>query len=144
MPNIAAALREEITRLSRREIKQGSALLKKSSAQYRRDIAALKRQVADLKKICGLLERKILAKPVTPEAGTDTSKLRFSARGLKSHRERLDISAADYGKLVGASSLSVYNWENGKARPRKEQVAKLAALRGISKREAVARLERMG
>ena len=143
MSNIAIALREEVVRLSRREIKQGSAALKKASSQYRRDIAAIKRQVAKLQRICGLLERKILAKPVTPDAGTDTSKLRFSARGLKSHRERLGISAADYGKLAGASSLSVYNWENGKARPRKEQVAKLAALKRISKREAMARLEKL-
>jgi predicted transcriptional regulator len=67
--------------------------------------------------------------------------IRFRADGLKSHRARLGLSAADYGRLVGASGLSVYHWESGKARPRKEQVAKLASVRGIGKREAVRRLE---
>lgn len=143
MPNIAAALRDEVTRLSRREVKQGSVSLKKASSQYRRDIAALKCQVAKLQRICGLLERKILAKPVKPPKDLDTSKIRFSASGLRSHRARLGLSAADYAKLAGVSGLSVYNWEKGKARPRKEQVAKLAVLRRISKREAMARLETM-
>jgi len=43
----------------------------------------------------------------------------------------------------GVSGLSIYNWEKGKAKPRKEQVATLAALRGITKREAAARLEQL-
>jgi len=65
----------------------------------------------------------------------------FRADGLKSHRAKLGLSAADYGRLVGASGLSIYHWEAGKARPRQQQVAKLAAVRGIGKREALKRLE---
>lgn len=37
--------------------------------------------------------------------------------------------------------MSVYHWESGKVRPRPEQVAKLAAIRGLGKREAMERLE---
>jgi transcriptional regulator with XRE-family HTH domain len=51
------------------------------------------------------------------------------------------LSAADYGKLVGVSGLTVYHWEHGKSRPRKAQLASLAAVRGIGKREAMAKLE---
>jgi len=51
------------------------------------------------------------------------------------------LSAADYGKLVGVSGLTVYHWEHGKSRPRKAQLAGLVAVRGIGKREAVAKLE---
>jgi hypothetical protein len=54
------------------------------------------------------------------------------------------LSAADYGKLVGASGLSVYHWESGKTRPRPAQVAKLVAVRGLGKREVMKRLELMG
>ena len=42
---------------------------------------------------------------------------------------------------IRASGLSVYHWEGAKARPRKQQVAKLVAVRGIGKREAMKRLE---
>jgi transcriptional regulator with XRE-family HTH domain len=48
---------------------------------------------------------------------------------------------ADYARLVGVSPLTIYNWENGKSRPRKVQLAALVALRGIGKREAQAKLE---
>ena len=103
----------------------------------------MKRQVAKLQRVNGLLERNVLAKPVKAETDVDASKIRFSPKGLKKHREKLDLSAADYATLAGVSGLSIYNWEKRKAKPRKEQVATLAALRGISKREATARLEQL-
>ena len=143
MPNIASVLRDEIVRLARRALKKESAGIKKASAQYRKDIASLKRKVKKMQRVNGLLERNVLAKPVKAETDVDASKIRFSPKGLKKHREKLDLSAADYATLAGVSGLSIYNWEKGKAKPRKEQVATLAALRGMSKREATARLEQL-
>jgi hypothetical protein len=49
-----------------------------------------------------------LAKPAT--AISSNGKVRFVADGLKSQRSRLGLSAADYGRLVGVSAQSVYNW----------------------------------
>lgn len=49
----------------------------------------------------------------------------------------------EFGKLLGVSAQSIYNWESEKARPRAEQIAKLAALRSVGKREAAARLEQL-
>ena len=66
---------------------------------------------------------------------------RFSAKGLKSLRTRLGLSALDFGKLIGASALSVYKWEGGKSRPRAKYVASIAKVRGIGKKEAAALLE---
>jgi len=98
MPNIATALREEITQLARKELKREATVLKKASAQYRRDIAALKRQVASLQKSNGLLQKKVLAKPVKADVDVDASRTRFSPKGLVSQRERLGLSAADYAR----------------------------------------------
>jgi hypothetical protein len=36
--------------------------------------------------------------------------------------------------------LTIYNWEQGKARPQKAQLAALAKVRGIGKREALDKL----
>lgn len=144
MPNIASMLRDEISRLARKELKKEVSSLKKGAAQHRRDIASLKRQVKQLKQTNELLQKKILAKPVKAEVGTGKDdNLRFSAKGLVSHRQRLGLSAEDYAKLAGVSALSVYNWEKGKTRPRRAQVAVLAELRQIRKREALARLGAM-
>jgi transcriptional regulator with XRE-family HTH domain len=54
---------------------------------------------------------------------------------------RLGLSAGDFGKLVGVSANSVYAWESGSTIPRREQLAKIAALRAVGKLEAAKRLE---
>ena len=65
---------------------------------------------------------------------------RFSPNGLVSQRKRLGLSALECGLLVGASGQSIYNWEDGKARPRAKHLQALAALRGMGKKDAAARL----
>ena len=67
--------------------------------------------------------------------------MRFSPSWVKSHRERLQLSAADYGALVGVSALTIYNWEKGKSKPRQQQLAAWAAIRGLGKRDSWKRLE---
>ena len=67
--------------------------------------------------------------------------MRFSAKGFATLRTRFGLSAADMGRLLGVSGQTVYNWEGRKSVPRKSQLAALAQLRGLGKREARARLE---
>ncbi len=141
MPNIIPILNEHIRRLARREIKGNTSVVRRATAQYRRDIAALKRQVASLGKTVAFLEaqekRRVAQQPVLQK----TEGVRFCADGLRTHRRKLGLSAEQYGKLAGVSGLSVYHWESGKSRPRKEQVNKLVAIRRLGKREALKRLE---
>lgn len=136
MANIGSLLKTEITRLARKEVKVQTDALRKSGASYRRDIAALKRQVTDL-------QRQLAASARTTKRTQypEPTNARFSAKGLKSHRAKLGLSAGDYGRLAGVSGQSVYGWETGKTVPRQSQIAALAALRGLGKREALARLE---
>ena len=47
----------------------------------------------------------------------------------------------DFAKLVGVSGLTIYNWEHGKARPKKERLGAFFALRHVGKREALKKLE---
>jgi transcriptional regulator with XRE-family HTH domain len=63
------------------------------------------------------------------------------ARGLRSHRDRLGLSAEQYGRLAGVSAQTIYSWERGTSTPRARQRASLAEVRGLGKREARARLE---
>jgi len=143
MPNIATVLRDEITRLARKELRNHTEGLKKASAQHRRDIAQLKRQVLKLERQVSLLERQASKKTPVAQAGPDAAPLRFTAKGLRSQRQRLGLSASDYAKLAGVTSRSIYNWEQEVARPRQEQIAVLATLRGIGKKEAQARLRQL-
>jgi len=144
MPNIAAVLKGEITRLARKEVRIQTGSTKKASAQYRRDIATLKREVAKLTKQVALLEAQVLKNAPTLPSGKQRTAVRFTAKGLRSQRKRLGLSIPAYAKLAGVSPQSIYNWEHGVARPRKEHVVTLAALRGMSKVEAGARLRQLG
>jgi DNA-binding transcriptional regulator YiaG len=139
MPNIGTLLKEEISRLCRREIRRQVGPIRKASAGYRREIAALKRQVQDLDRRAKSLAKR---KPgVAVETSSDQRPMRFVAKGLRSMRTRLGLSAPELAQLIGVSGQSIYNWEQKKATPRKEQLAMLAGLRPLGKREARERLE---
>jgi DNA-binding XRE family transcriptional regulator len=144
MPNIGSVLKEEIIRLSRRESRSQVDPTRKATIRQRREVAELKRQVARLAREVALLARKAVAAPAAVSAFAQGKPARFSATGLRVQRERVGLSAEDFGKLVGVSAQSIYNWEREKARPRAERLAKVAALRGIGKREAKARLDQLG
>jgi DNA-binding transcriptional regulator YiaG len=142
MTTLAVALKDEIRRLARKEIKAQTSTTTKAVALFRREIAKLKRQSREFERKIAFLEgqeRKRVGKAESNN-GTDEGG-RFSARSVKAQRRRTGLSAADYAKLVGVSGLTIYNWENGKSRPRKEQLAALIAVRGLGKRQAQAKLE---
>jgi DNA-binding transcriptional regulator YiaG len=141
MPNIASVLKEEIARVSRKELKGENLKLKKASAQYRSDIAALKRRLLALEQQVARLGKNGRKASAPAEDGEQKTTLRFSAKGLKAQRERLGLSAAAVATLLGVSGQSIYKWEDGKTRPRASQLPAIATLRGMSKKEAAARLK---
>ena len=94
MPNIATALKDEIRRLARKEIRVMVGNTKKAVSQYRRDIADLKRQLNRQEKRVESLKRKLLEQGVEPEmAEAAESAARFSPRSVKAQRRRLGLSA---------------------------------------------------
>ena len=140
MPNIGSMLKDEIARLCRKEIRREVETVRKASALHRREIAALKRKVVALERQgTTLAKRAAKIEKITP-AETTERPMRFVAKGLVSLRTRLGLSAEDMGRLIGVSGQSVYNWEKGKAVPRKGQLVALAGVRGLGKVEAAARL----
>ncbi len=143
MANIASVLKDEIVRLARKEIRAEITGLKKASAQYRSEIAALKRRVVTLEQQLSRLG-KTTTKSDEVKAGSNAeTKVRFVAKGFKTLRQRLGLSAGEMGKLLGVSAQSIYSWEAGNTSPRKQQLAKIAMLRGMGKREVSAILETM-
>ena len=142
MPNLATALKDEIRRLAKKEIKASTRSTRQAVAQYRRDIATLKRLVQVQQKDIAFLkaqERKRLNQP--RPADEPVEGVRFSARSVRAQRHRLGLSAEDFATLVGVSPMTIYNWEHGKARPKDDRLAAFAALRNVGKREAAKKLE---
>jgi DNA-binding transcriptional regulator YiaG len=140
MSNIGLILKNEISRLSRREIRKEVQPLRKAAAAHRREIAALKRTIAVLERSTKNVAKAAATQGRTTPA-TGERPTRFVAKGLISLRKRLGLSASELAKLLGVSMQSIYNWEHKKASPRKEQVVAIAALRLIGKKEAHERLK---
>jgi DNA-binding transcriptional regulator YiaG len=145
MPNIAAVFKDEIARLARKEVRAQTAELKKASAQHRAHIAALRRRLDELErqlKRVGKVTTRSAAQDAQDDGEAGTPR-RFSATRLAAQRRKLGLSAADFAALLGVSGQSVYKWEHGGARPRAAQLEAIAALRGVGKREAEARLAKL-
>ena len=80
MSNIAVVLREEITRLARKEIRSQTKALKKASAEYLKKIAEMKRQVSELQRKVTSLEKQVhrnipsqVGEPDTKSSGGSSS-----------------------------------------------------------------------
>jgi hypothetical protein len=81
------------------------------------------KQDCDLAAIAALLHFSIGSRSATsPEKaldqGSQEGSYRWRAEGFAQHRKRLGLSAADAGKLLGVSGLTVYKWEGGQAHSR--------------------------
>ena len=146
MPNIAAVLKTEIARIARKEVRSQTEEFRKSSAQYRSHIAALRKRIDELerqlKRVGRSAGRSAPAAAAESDDDQGTSR-RFSATRLAAQRRKLGLSAADFATLLGVSGQSVYKWEHGESRPRARQLEAIAAVRGIGKREAAARLAKL-
>jgi DNA-binding transcriptional regulator YiaG len=140
MPNIANALKAEIARVARKEIRGEISPLQKLSSQHRSHIASLRRKVEELER--ALKRAKTTAKAQPEGEDEEGAALRFRASGLASHRKRLELSAADFGRLLGVSGQTVYKWEQGTTKPRRSQLESIAAARKMGKKEALRHLGR--
>ena len=67
--------------------------------------------------------------------------VRFSARFVRAHPQRLGLSAQNLARLIGVSLMTVYNWGNGKIPPKNDWLAAFAGLRTVGKRAALKKLE---
>ena len=144
MSNVAKVLKDEISRISRKEIKNSIGAVGKSQT-------ALKKTVADLKKRIALLERerKGLMKEIKkgkavthPALSEETEKARITSKSIRSLRKKLGLSQSDFAKLVGVTTHSVYLWESkeGALSLRDKTKAALLSIRGMGAREAKEKL----
>ena len=140
MPNLAALLKVEITRLAKKEVRAAVGPLRKLVGMLRNDVLSLKRERGALQKEIARLSRGVPKLPIVGETESPSSRARLTPAGIKSLRKRLDLSAAQLGILVDASGQSVYKWEDG-VHPRKPQMSKLIELRSVGKKQVKAMLE---
>jgi DNA-binding XRE family transcriptional regulator len=150
MSTIANALKQEIARVARKELKDEIAALRKLTTAHRSEIAALKREIKALNGVVKGVQ-KGMARPASPPRAApvqaDASTRRrgrqaeFSSEQLAARRGELGLTQAQMARLIGASALSVYKWESGKVQPRAAQREQIAAALQLGKRAVKAKLQ---
>ncbi len=142
MSQFSLLLKKEISRIAKKEVRAEVTPAKKSGTQARSEIAALKKRVARLealiKKLGSGSGRSRVA--ATEASDNDSPKLRFRSGGFATLRKKLNLSAHEMAKLLDVSAQSVYHWETGKSKPQARQLAAIAAVRKLGKKEVTARL----
>ena len=149
MPDVARVLREEVQRLAKRQVKAGLAPLKRDTVRLKKHVADLRREVTALTRT----SRELLARVTSAMASKETevateraATLRPTSKSLMRLRRRLKLTQVEFGSLLGVSGQAVLNWETkgSRVRMRSANLAALAGIQKIGKREARRRLERMG
>ena len=119
MPNVMSALKDEIARLSRKEVKAAVMPLRKPSVAARKTLAALKRrvealerEVAALRRVC----RTSAAEAAPTSAAVAEPKARITAKTVKALRRKLKLSVTQFAKLVGVTPKWIYMWDASRRR----------------------------
>lgn len=132
MNKLQTILKDEITRLARREVRKAVTPLLAAIKRLKAADATLKAEIVALK-------QSSAAKTAVPSPSVTDAELksaRFSGGLIRKLRKRLGLTASQMAKLVGVSTFSIHAWESGKTRPKLESQKALVALRKMSKSQA--------
>jgi len=132
VPNFAGALKGEIRRLARKEVRETVTPLKKLVAGLRRRVAQQRRLIADLERN---VKRSRDQARAAEAPSSEESQIRFSPAWVTQHRKKLKMSRRVYARLIGVSAQSIFGWESGRTRPRRAALQSWRRIRGMGKRE---------
>ena len=141
MGKLESAIKGEVTRLARREMRGPFLLLQRRLRSLRAEIARLAKQIA-------AQEKKETARPsLMAEAGAllkDKKVFRLSPGRILGLRKKLGLSQQELAMLAGVTLGAVAGWEKGKFEPKTDKKAALAAMRKMGKRNVQKMLAEMG
>jgi DNA-binding transcriptional regulator YiaG len=149
MSNVAKVLKEEISRISKREAKSATEAIGKSNVWLRKTVAEFKKRLLSLekenKRLTGIIRNYDVSQPEKIDA-EEGKKARFTSRGIRALRKKLRLSQADFGKLLGTTPCAVYLWEKkiGALNLRDKTKAAILSIRGLGAREAKEKLTELG
>ena len=137
--NLMSVLKSEISRLAKKEAKREVAPVKKVNASYRGLIAGLRKRIDSLEKELAGVKRsvpkaeKVLASRTEPQG-----RFWITGKGVRKLRQRLGLTQAKFGKLIGVSVPTVVNWEKAEGKidiRKKATMARLQEIKGKGKKE---------
>jgi len=136
MGKIETAVKSEIARLAKKEIRAVCGPLARDVRELKRTVSRLRRTVASLEKAAREWTKQIRAQKAELKVPEEEVKAaRLSPGLIRSLRKRLGLSQGQLATVVGISTVSVGLWEQGKTRPTGSNRAALVALRKLGRRD---------
>ena len=112
MPNLAKVLKEEISRLSRKEAHNATASLAKNNATLRSRVAALRKEVSGLKAEQKRLSSALLKLARNTGLESPQDEFRMTSRGVRALRKKLRLTQVQFAALLGVSEQTVFMRES--------------------------------
>jgi len=143
MTDFATALKAEVTRLARKEVRAQIEPLRQSLVAYRTQVSSLRAEISSLQKQLKNASKTQKNAGAANKANEAKSRQRFTAKGLLTMRSKLGLSREKFGLLIEASGQAIKNWEEGAATPREKYQQKIFALRGVGKKTVTEKLAQL-
>jgi DNA-binding transcriptional regulator YiaG len=140
LSKFATTLKDEITRLGRKEAKRLALPLKQRIGVLERLLRQQRLAMTQLSKQAVAASKAAVATPAAAQTA-DRDQSRLGPRSIKSQRKRLGLSQMEFAKLAGVSRVAVNLWESGKTKPRGRNRESLLKLRTIGARDARRQLD---
>ena len=145
MGKVEDAVRSEIMRLVRKELRAVVTPLGREVRDLKRGMGRVTRAVATLERTVGGLAKEAAERKGRLEGSEEeVRQSRMSGGLIKKLRARLGITQTELAALVGVSPGAVTQWETGVISPRGQNRAALVALRKLGRRDVVRLLEQKG
>ena len=145
MGKVEDAVRSEIMRLVRRELRSVVLPLGRDVRQLKRGLGLVSRSVVRLERVVAAQVREGEERRARLEVPEEEAKrARLSAGLIRKLRTRLRLTQGQLALLVGVSPGAVTQWEIGVISPRGQNRAALVALRGLGRRDVRRMLEKKG
>jgi DNA-binding transcriptional regulator YiaG len=137
-------LKEEISRIARKEIRARVDPLKKQVIDLRRRLRAAEATLLQLQKTTNKTANTVSRQSgaIVPDV-EETRQIRISPNSVKKLRTRLRLTQAQMAQLVDVSTNTVVRWEQGTSSPRGGSRAVIASMRSMGIKQVKKQLEKM-
>lgn len=140
-PSLAAALRAEVKRQSRQEVKKAQARMRR----MQRQMAELRKTAQAHERVLATMRRRLsgLRSGMRQAGGAVLRKAgpQLAPPAIRAVRDRLRMTREQFAKLVGVSPGSIFGWESGRTLPRRGSIGRLLELRKVGVRAARTQLK---
>jgi DNA-binding transcriptional regulator YiaG len=134
--NLAAALRTEVRRLSRKQI--GGAL--RPVTKMQRQVGTLRREFQAQRLLLARLERRVARLRAARRTGISLAPGRrgrpLSGQSIRRVRDRLRMTREQFAHALQVSAGSIFGWETGRTLPRPGSLKRFEELRKMGVRQA--------